>query len=938
MQAALKLYRFVEDAWQDGLRSWCEAASRAALDGAQCWLAVAGRGQARWIRQRALAEGLTLFGIKFLDPAALRRELCALLGVESVALGRETQELLLKIAAGPASRLATNADACLRALEDLAAAGWNEDALDLPPKIAREIFRLLKSSRAWTPELDRCLLERASEQPLWSCVAGWDAAHFPETNLLTALARSSTRCEFFLSQPRGASESLQRSWIADVERLLNTSHTVCKASDFVSPHESLVERLGGVDLMPEKSAPVSLLVGREGWDQIRLVRDDVLAWLARATDAERLALIVPRRSATSIALVREVVAANIELLDDTAEKVEPPLDILIQAAVARYHLSGCDIEPLLGLIKLLNEKSAGAWDWLDPAKAQRSLDKAFSTLQSRNAHLLACGFEESANREWQQITTLIAELGKWEGDVDWSGAENKWLASLAPLGISIELLEPVWSQTAELLDGRKISARLFLEYVAALLAPRNSQRPAEASAPHARVLVTTLANALHQTWDRLVFLDSNEGVWPVRPEETPFLDDAARTALNQHRGERAHLLTSGDQSALDQAHFLDLIEHCGGGIVFAANARESGDAAREAYPNEWLIRCLIERHGSAKQAIAEWNRAIELCTDDAKLLPADERAHLEKVHASRMNAALPFDHYLFNFGKSKFVVRSWSAGKLDEALTCPATFALREIFDAESMREAAWTRGESLVIGTRAHTWLARALDGSDDFKPLPRGDFFAPLAAQVAAATQHLRECYESQNLQLPIWWESCLRKAAWVARRCLLAVTAINHGGFYAMEKKLRHEVKTAAGDLRLSGRFDLVLSDQPSLENARVNILDFKTGKTAAPTFATLAKGAGFQFAAYFLMARDAGAASASVGVIRHDMTTLDAFTDADEMALREAMEPLARLQRDLNFGRRGPLVEKWAVCEKLPMATLAIPREVLEKKAEAGLPAD
>ncbi|MEA3187328.1 MAG: hypothetical protein QOD99_1158 [Chthoniobacter sp.] len=937
MSAGLKLYRVIEDAWCDGLRAWCEAAPEAVLGGAECWLVVASRGQARWIKSRALSERLTLFGIKFFDARALRRKLCTTLRVENRELGREALEFLLKLIAGDREEadcqaVARNASACLRAATDLAAAGWDEEELDVSRSIGRDVFRALRESHTWTPELDRLLIAKASSIPLRSCVVGWDAANFPELHLLAALAKCSERCELFFPQPCLAAENVQQLWIETVEVRLSTSKTMCDASGFESPHDALVSRLEGSDLDLALTQPC-LLVGRDWPDEIPIVRDDVLEWLARSKASERVALIVPGRAASSVAITRALVEAGVALLDETGETVAAEPSILIQEQIVRYFLLGCDVEALAALIKLLNENCGDAWPWLDPERVHACLNDAFGTVQSRSARLLRCGFSQQRDEAWQQIARLIENLGRCDESRKWDEWRAWWEAMLATLGLATSGLEPLWSTCGVLFGPSEISAPAFLEFLQEILAGRQSRRPPEAAEPHARVVVTTIANARHQTWERLVFLDSNEGVWPIQPQENPFLDDRARAALNARAGKRGHLLTTGDQSALEQARFLDLLEHCTGDIVFASVARE---AAREAYPNEWVLRCLIESgDGGAKAALARWRDAVEICAPDIVALPGEERAHLENVHARRCDAGVPFDEYLFNFHGSNFEAQAWSAGKLDEALTCPATFALREVFGAESQRKTSWTRGEGMVIGSLTHRWLARALGGSDELKPLPRENFPARLREQVEATRARLAECYAEENLTLPIWWETCLRKAAWVARQCLKPVTDLDGEWFYAMEKRSRETVTTDGGPLKLKGRFDLVLSDRATLEQARVTVIDFKTGKGAPPTFTTLANGSGFQFAAYFLMAKTAGAASVSVGVIRVGESKLGAFTDADDMALRTAMTPLAKLQRDLNFGRRGPLVAQWGKCETLPIATLSCETKVLAEKAELAL---
>src|SRR4051794_16591501 len=124
----LKLYRFIEDAWSDGLPAWCEAASRVALEGKECWLVVAHRGQVPWLKRKALDAGITLCGVRFLDPALLRQELCKLLDVEAIAFAPETSEFILKATAlrqgdhPDSAAVARDSRACRRAMEDLHAA------------------------------------------------------------------------------------------------------------------------------------------------------------------------------------------------------------------------------------------------------------------------------------------------------------------------------------------------------------------------------------------------------------------------------------------------------------------------------------------------------------------------------------------------------------------------------------------------------------------------------------------------------------------------------------------------------------------------------------------------------------------------------------------------------------------------------------------------
>jgi len=173
----VRLYRFAEDAWEGGVRDWCRESSELALAGVQSWFVPAGVGHARWVKRRALEEGLTLFGIRFMPPGLLRFALCDLLGVRAVAAGRETLEFLLKLEAlgrsDPESLAqARGPGACLEAMTRLGAAGWKEEARK--PPFPREGLRKLERSghggRHWTRSFifsRGWRAERACERALW---------------------------------------------------------------------------------------------------------------------------------------------------------------------------------------------------------------------------------------------------------------------------------------------------------------------------------------------------------------------------------------------------------------------------------------------------------------------------------------------------------------------------------------------------------------------------------------------------------------------------------------------------------------------------------------------------------------------------------------------------------------------------------------------------
>jgi hypothetical protein len=357
---------------------------------------------------------------------------------------------------------------------------------------------------------------------------------------------------------------------------------------------------------------------------------------------------------------------------------------------------------------------------------------------------------------------------------------------------------------------------------------------------------------------------------------------------------------------------------------------DSGEA-EYAQPNEWVMRALLE---TSEEALPQdvWAASACECQPGALELEPAERAHLELVHSARGNGTMPFDRYQFNYNESKLEPGPWSATKLDQAVTCPATFALRELFGAESTVNWEPSRGERLAVGTRVHRWLERVLALSGRLSaPSPASEDARKLGREMAAARQELEEWYGAEGLPVPLWWETCLRKAGWATRRCLREVRELIEGGLCAMEQNLTVTVQTPRGTLPLKGRIDIMICDRPEIRDATVRMFDFKTGRGDLPTLATLERGNGAQFAAYYLMVRNLGAAAAEIGIIKPEDRASVVFGAEHEEQLRARFGVLAELRRTLRFGRSGPLVSEHEVCETLPLATTPIDPAVLEQKA-------
>src|SRR5215204_190588 len=124
----------VGSAWDGLLRARLEAATEAVANGGDTLTVITpARSVAYYLKERALADGLSLAGVRFLVPTELRESLIRRFAEEGKVARREHLRLLLAAAAeavsddphDAAAAVASAPDALLGALERLERAGWD---------------------------------------------------------------------------------------------------------------------------------------------------------------------------------------------------------------------------------------------------------------------------------------------------------------------------------------------------------------------------------------------------------------------------------------------------------------------------------------------------------------------------------------------------------------------------------------------------------------------------------------------------------------------------------------------------------------------------------------------------------------------------------------------------------------------------------------------
>ena len=193
-------------------------------------MVTASRSQAYFFRNRLLAEGKSLLGVKFLSPSQLRELLLS--GCDLHLPLREHLRLLLAVIAEEfahrngtdetvlvAKSIARDPDRFLRALDELRAAGWSFDEIDSP--LLREIAahfekQVRECGFTFVQEADRAAVACAqNSQPLLSNLLafGFDAAYWPLWPLLRAATLSAAATTVVLTDPRDEARALDETWV-----------------------------------------------------------------------------------------------------------------------------------------------------------------------------------------------------------------------------------------------------------------------------------------------------------------------------------------------------------------------------------------------------------------------------------------------------------------------------------------------------------------------------------------------------------------------------------------------------------------------------------------------------------------------------------------------------------------------------------------------------
>jgi hypothetical protein len=931
---SILLYSHVEDIWEHRVRGWLARAAESALSGRTAWLVCGSYVQAHWLRGRALEEGQHLFGVRFMDLRELRHQLCRRVGLPSPAFGRESLVLLLKSRLDESRASSALASQVLDALDELALSGWLaarglEAALRFLciPGELHPLLREIVESPYWRPAADRSLVAGCrADATLSVAVFGLDQSMAFQIDLLYAAARSAGEFVCWLAQPF-RSESLYQRWVERLEERLNTEFEPVPAGSCARPFEPLTERFNHFS-DADCRRPELIETGR--WsDHI----DAAVALVQQRLQQgdRRIALVVPERSASGPAIVQRLVDQRISVADEYRSTILPALPELVQRWLTEWIEGDRGPEKVLELARLLFRSDSTYADF------RSLLYRRFDERQTRSVGALA------PDQPW--VIRLLDLAQGLPGRAGWQDYLTRWTNILdqfqaivsgqefIPVQLSVEPLQPNWHELTAFLGQRPVELALFLRFVREAFAERASAPNPEASHRFAPVLVSTPARLQATSWDAVIFLDAVGDRWTASNVQESMLTDRFRAAARQE----GHLfVTYGEEVLRRSDQYLQLLLHARrfGAVVFF-RTEETGE---EVTPNDFVTFLQVPLKTATRTATLTGRR--EHGFDDARFVEAFRR---------RRDPTRPFDEYSLNFSGLPLPLREWSASALQRLVAAPGSFAFETVLGARRCWTYRFERRANAVLGKLVHASMQRIFGGTESFAELevllglPVGRLAQPPppapepgALQPGELIERLLAVADAALVQAinagpddDPWWQSLYRKAQFYVGRMLrgMVAEAVLPAIWCQAEARVQADVRLSQQDsLRLIGRMDLVLANQPAWSGAEVMLVDFKT--TAVNEKINPQTGAGFQFVAYQRIAETLGATVKRFLVVGG--AEIAEVSNEEPETLESAFRELAIVQLRSSFGHGPVEPAEFGIREELPIATAPVNRTVLAAK--------
>jgi hypothetical protein len=919
------------------------------------------RGQAQALKQRCMLEGVALLGVEFITPGLARKKWLALGGGQKLkpALGREllmlglgtiVEQHLQKLPADAPQRgllksLQSDLERALDDFDELLKAGFGAD--DFPLEAVRQVFRELT---AWVEGLGCDFAPRQIESaailmqsPGARMIGGRVLVHGfgPEMrgeffNVAT-FARGFGEVTVLVPEPEfsGRKQAISEEWAALWEKLLGVPpEPLIESGELATCEQALA---GWLDASAadrpaaNESGATTVLVGLMRGDEMRLVADEIE--IALRSGAECIGVIFPTADVAHFQLAALLKERGVSFVDQLGLAGPPAVEVTLARALLDFYEKGARLEELLTLWPLL--KAVG----LTELAAGEVRDVCERLFDERQSHALEAYLEilDAGPREsWKEVRRIAGRLlPAWPSELTLADA----LARFAAVGSALGQSAPEgWSllEAFALKERRNLPRKVVTAALRGFLPEKSTAPGGGEKNGFARVILTTRRRAEGVPWSHLILVEANAGVWPVRTESSCWLTDEQRAVLNKKARPGLGLFTGDERWWLEKAGLAALARDTTTRLVFSAALFDERDAEAKLAPNSCVERLLWaeSRQRGLKTGLEEYFEGKARAVVTA---PSGETGDVRRwldIQRGRRDPLRPFDEYFFSADPEFIRPQKLAARLIERGIADPAELWFEAVLGVRQVGWGPFVRSRKKALGQLAHRVLAAVLKTpavERVFGEMPaRHDAYAKLAAEMAA----LRALRPTDR-----YWESFHAELETLCEVLLEKVLSLDAGNFVATEVNLPAgatiPLGTPGARLPVYGRVDLVRIDRTDWMNARVDVVDFKTGQDEKLSAAKMGReGASLQLGIYLEAMRSVGAPRGRVHLLKPDHDE-DGSLGMEE--LPAALACLAQLGRHLETGIYGALTPdrsefSHAGCA-WPLACAPIPAQILKQKFTA-----
>lgn len=955
-----------DDIWREVARPWLAAAARTALLAPAPWVVlVPSRAHGHALKARWLGEGRHLGGVFFWTPGELRDHLRrALPDTPALAL-REYLHLLLASAAEndehPAIRAAGREPGRLmRSLDQLTAAGLDAGALDFPPaeQLAATFAAALRDT-GWTTV--QAFDWRLARSPPPDAIAsllllGFDAAHWELWPLLQACVGAATEAAIVLTPPRSKAERLDQAWIGSWEEVHGEAASIA-TEPAPAPFADVAHRMENHEAdAGRQSAPaaVEILVGRNVREHADAIATQCLAYL-RDPAATRIGLLFPGPSPLAREVSARLVTYGVPHFDAFGHAA-PPSSVAVRWQAWVHLQKSYRLDALLRLVEV---DAAAA----PPARFDDALGRAYGDVLVDDLPVLTARLRDLAREDHLEAAAFLARYARLPQKATVARMLEATHDAWRVLGWS-DLAAELDQQTRSLavLHERSVTVAVWLDWLSSVAPGAIQVREPDAANPLARVHLLPYTQAEGLSWSHLVLADLSEGRWPPSPEPAGYLSDDRIAELNAaalHQGRqgegheavrdgRALLLGSAERREIYRRQFYNLVESATVGLAATCALESEEDRGRVLPPSDFLSHLYFTCRGeplteplmeALQQATAAWLAHVPPPPRvDPPVQPAPLAQPAVAYRARR--AREPFGPYECAFASAgpprpaELSCKQWESAVRD-----PAGAWFNAYLGVAPVQALTATDRWPITRGTWVHRWLAHALTPAlGRFEQRAVGGALATnVRRAVAASHRQIAHAFTQAGREEPQWWRARLAQAEWVALQFARRLADVAEWPVAAAEWTLPSPARVAglSGALHVRGRIDVLFAPEPGDPIPRSCwVADFKTGNEKPLTDRNLPgrllAGYGIQICLYALALAEAGAQQVAVSLLTPDTTAVPQVELGTIRGTTDVWEELIRMQDSGRFGIRGEMRAEYGPSLTLPLATLAVEKDLLEEK--------